>query len=178
MAERLTLARPYAEAVFKLAKEDNRLADWSAMLALMVAILDDAQMARIADDPNVDGARLLALIKDIAGDRLDDEAGNFVHLLIDNGRLSLMGEIAAQFEGLRAEAESMIEVEVISAYALDDDQKNQIIRAMSTRLGRSVNLNVSEDKSLMGGMVIRAGDLVIDGSVTGRLAALATALTH
>lgn len=178
MAERLTLARPYAEAVFRLAEESKTLPKWSAVLGFLRALLADQELAAIVGNPNVDDARTLTLICDIAGDRIDEQARNLVRLLIDNGRLGLLDEISSQYEILRAEAEKTIEVEVRTAYMLDGGQQQAIASALEKRLGRSVSLNVQEDKNLIGGVLIRAGDLVIDGSIKGRLAQLATHLTH
>ena len=178
MAEKLTAARPYAEAVFALAREQNALPAWSGMLALAAAVAGDARMGQLASDPRVERARFLGLFLDICGGHLDANGANFVRLLVENRRLNLLPEIAALYEGLRAEAEARIEATVTSAFSLNAAQLKTLEQGLKRRFGREVRLTAAVDRSLVGGVVIRAGDLVIDGSVRGRLAALATELRH
>ena len=178
MAERQTLARPYAEAVFELAKGQNQLKKWSEMLGFIAAVAADGRMMQIANDPRVDRARFLGLFLGVCEQRVDDQGANFIHLLVDNRRLALLPEIVAQYEALRAEAEARVEATVISAFPLEAAQLHSLGEALKRRLGREVNLTTELDKTLMGGIVIRAGDLVIDGSVRGRLADLAANLSH
>ncbi len=178
MAERQTLARPYAEAVFKLAQEQNRLQDWSDTLGFMAAVMADEGMRGVLDQPEIENDRIVALIKDIGGERMDEQAKNLLRVLLENNRASLFQEIVLLFESLKDDAESTVEVEVLSAFALDVDQEKAIATAMKKKLGCAVTLHIKEDDSLMGGIVIRAGDLVIDGSVKGYLGELATHLTH
>jgi F-type H+-transporting ATPase subunit delta len=178
MAERLTLARPYAEAVFKLASEQKRLGEWHDLLSLLAPVLRDERIVRIVINPEVEDDRVVALLKDICGDKLDEQGENLVRMLIANDRLRLMPEIYSLFESLKQEAEKAIDVEVTSAYPLESSQEKILADALNRKLGCDVNLTVSEDKSLIGGVVIRAGDLVIDGSVKGYLGELATHLTH
>lgn len=209
MTERTTLARPYAEAVFRLAAERKALPQWSDMLRLAAAIAQDPQMQRLAGNPRVARTRFIEFLLDVAGDahgsasvaggttpgmeeveprreqrsrtpgatkRLDSDGANFLRLLSENHRLALLPEIAALYEELRAAAESRVEAEVVSAFAVEQNQLNDIAAALKKRLGRDVTLATRIDPSLVGGVVIRAGDLVIDGSVQGRLRALATHL--
>jgi F-type H+-transporting ATPase subunit delta len=178
MAERLTLARPYAEAVFRLAKEQRRLGEWFELLSLLAVVLSDERVVRVVTNPEVEDGRILALVKDICGDKLDEQGENLVRMLIANDRLRLMPEIHSLYEDLKQEAEAAIDVEVTSAYPLESSQQKILAEALNRKLGRDINLTVSEDKSLIGGVVIRAGDLVIDGSVKGYLGELATHLTH
>ena len=178
MAERLTLARPYAEAVFKLASEQKRLGEWHELLSLLASVLRDERMVRIVINPEVEDDRVVALLKDICGKQMDEQGENLVRLLLGNDRLRLMPEIYSIYEGLKQEAEKAIDVEVTSAYPLESSQEKILAEALNRKLGCEVNLTVSEDKSLIGGVVIRAGDLVIDGSVKGYLGELATHLTH
>jgi F-type H+-transporting ATPase subunit delta len=173
VAEKLTAARPYAEAAFGLARSRGELAPWSGMLRLAAAIAADERVARLAGDPKVTRERLTALFLEIAGDRLTLEARNFIRLLIDNRRLLLLSEIAAIFEQLRDEAEGTIEAEVVSAFPLSAEQSARIAAALKRRLAREVKLASRVDKDIVGGVVIRAGDLVIDGSARGRLERLA-----
>jgi len=175
--ERTTLARPYAEAVFRLAREQKTLAGWSEMLQLASAVAADPQMTRLIDNPRIPRARFVDFFLDVCGKKLDKDGANFVRLLTENHRLALLPEIAALYEALRAEAETRVEAEVVSATAVSDAQLKTIAAALKKRLGRDVTLATRLDPSLVGGIVIRAGDLVIDGSVRGKLGALATHLT-
>ena len=174
--ERTTLARPYAEAVFRLASERKTLVAWSEMLGVAAIVARDPQMSRLIDNPRVPRARFVEFFLGVCGKKLDKDGGNFIRLLAENRRVQLLGEIAALFETLRANAESRVEAEVISATAVGADQLKTIAAALKKRLGRDVNLATRLDPSLVGGIVIRAGDLVIDGSVRGKLKALATHL--
>lgn len=178
MAERQTLARPYAEAVFKLAEEQNRLQAWSDELGFMAAVLADEAMQVVLDQPEIENDRFVALIKDICGERMDEQAENLLQVLLENDRLSLFAEIVLLFESFKADAENTVDVEVLSAFALDAGQEKSIAAAMQKKLGCAVTLHIKEDESLVGGIVIRAGDLVIDGSAKGYLGELATHLTH
>lgn len=195
MAEKQTAARPYAEAVFALAQERNALKAWSELLALLAAVARDENIQRLAHDPRVARARLLGLLLDIAGDvqgrtsiagdrmsgatkNLTTEGANFLRLLVENRRLTLLPQIAAIYESLKAEAEGRIEASVASAFPLDPAQLKTLEQGLKRRFGRAVRLTATVDAGLVGGVVIRAGDLVIDGSVRGRLAGLATELSH
>lgn len=178
MAEKQTLARPYAEAVFELAQARNALKPWSEMLAFVTAVAADENMQRLATDPRVDRARFRELFLDVCGKNLDDAGANFARLLVENRRLNLLPEIVTQYEALKAEAEARVEVTVTSAFALEPEQMKTLSEALRRKLGREVNLTAQVDKTLMGGIVIRAGDLVIDGSVRGRLADLAVHMSH
>lgn len=178
MAEKQTTARPYAEAAFALATERGALGAWSEMLGFIRAVAGDANMARLASDPRTDRARFVELFLDVCGQRLTAEGANFVRLLAENRRLGLMPEIVAHFEHRRAEAERRIEADVVSAFALEPAQIENLERALKRRFGREVRVNARVDAALIGGIVIRAGDTVIDGSVKGRLAALASHMSH
>ena len=174
MAERLTIARPYAEAVFALARDRNVLAEWSRMLALMAGVAGDARVARLATDPKVTTARLEGLLLDICGDCLNAEAKNFLRVLISNRRLLLLPEIASHFELRRNEAEGKIDAEVATPFPLTGAQTEAIAAGLKRRLGREVRIHERQDKTLVGGVVIRAGDLLIDGSVRGMLERLSS----
>lgn len=176
MAELKTLARPYAEAVFTLAKDRGELQQWSEALRLLAHVATDERIIELASDPRVSTERLAGLLLDIASGSLSEDGKNFVRLLVENRRLTLMSAIAIQFERLRADAEGIIEVHASAAFELSEAQLKQITQAVKKKLGREVKLNASIDKSLIGGIVIRAGDLVIDGSVTGHLRDLAAQL--
>jgi F-type H+-transporting ATPase subunit delta len=176
MSEKMTLARPYAEAVFALAKERSALPQWSQMLQLAALIAGDAQMYRLFDDPRLPRERLIALFLDVAGKSLSDDGVNLIRLLAANRRLALLPEIAHAFEELKAEHERAVDAEITSAYPLDAAQLQKIIGALKQRLGRDVRPLPKVDPSLIGGVIVRAGDVVIDGSVEGRLRALSSYL--
>ena len=178
MAEKQTTARPYAEAVFALAQERNALKAWSEMLTLLAAVVKDGNIQRLANDPRVARTRLLGLLLDIGGKNLSAEGVSFLRLLVENRRLTLLPEIAAIYETLKAEAEARIEATVTSAFPLEPAQLKTLGEALKRRFGRAVQLTTEADPRLLGGIVIRAGDLVLDGSVRGHLARLASALSH
>ncbi|MFC5694548.1 F0F1 ATP synthase subunit delta [Pseudomonas sp. GCM10022186] len=176
MAELTTLARPYAKAAFEYAQAHQQLAAWSAMLGLAAAVSQDDTMQRVLKAPRLTSAEKAKAFIEAVGDKLEVQAQNFVHVLSENGRLVLLPEIAEQFELYKAEQEKSVDVEVTSAFALSDEQQDKLAKVLSARLSREVRLHAVEDSSLIGGVVIRAGDLVIDGSVRGKLAKLAEAL--
>lgn len=178
MAEKTTIARPYAQAVFELAQERKELPRWSEMLHLAAAVVSDERVGALVGDPRVSKAQLAALIVDVGGERFTQEARHFVQLLAENGRLSVLPEIAAHYEDYRADAERTVEAQVISAFAIDEAQQKQVAAALKKRLGREVTVSCEVDESLLGGAIIRAGDLVIDGSVLGQLAKLKVALAR
>lgn len=173
MAETLTLARPYAVAAFGHAHARTELAAWSEMLDLLAAVAQDARVARLSTDPRITRERLTALVIETGGERFTLEARNFIRVLIENRRLSLAGEIATIYHQLRDAAEGTIEAEVVSAQPLSAGQSARIAAALKRRLSKEVKLGNRVDPALIGGVMIRAGDLVIDGSARGRLERLA-----
>jgi F-type H+-transporting ATPase subunit delta len=176
MAQLMTLARPYARAAFETAVQDRALPRWSAMLHLLAALVGEASVARQLHDPSRNTGAQAQMLLDLCGSELDTKGQNFVLVLAANKRLLLLAEISALFEALKAEHEKSIDVEVKSAFAMDDAATAKLAAALKQRLQREVKLNTSVDKSLIGGLVVRAGDLVIDGSVRGRLNKLAESL--
>lgn len=178
MAEISTIARPYAEAVFQLAQEGAKLKEWSDSLQICSAIAADADMAVLLGNTSINKESLAELFVGICGDKLTDGASNFVKLLAENRRLPALPEIARQFEVLKAEAEKTIEAELVSAFDVNDGQKQKIADALKSRLGCDVSLTCRTDDSLLGGAVIRAGDLVIDGSAAGSLDQLRLAMSR
>ncbi len=178
MAELITIARPYAEAVFKRASETKSFPAWSDALVLMAAIAADETMAEVIAGVKFSKAQLADLFNDIAGDKLDQEAKNLIKLLAENGRLALVPEIAALYEAHRAEAEGSIDAEIISAYTVSDAQRTKLAASLKARMGKEINLSVTIDESLVGGAIIRAGDMVIDGSVSGKLVKLASTVNQ
>ena len=178
MAENRTVARPYAQAAFALAQEQDALQAWSSMITLLGEAASEPQLAEVLANPEQEPAKMVELLQAIAGDALFDSGANMLKLLAENDRLTLLPEIAVLFEEARAEFEKSIHAEVVSATALSDGQQQQIIAALSRRLGKEVTLSHQVDESLIGGAVIYAGDLVIDGSVANRLEKLSTSLVH
>ena len=178
MAENVTIARPYAQAILELAREKNAYAGWSDMLGLMAAVAADADMTRLLDDPRLTENRIAGLLVDVCGDRIDDDGRNLIRVLAENRRVGVIAEIFSTYEKLRQEAEGAVEAELISAYPVTDAQREKISAALSRRLDRQVELTCTVDRDLLGGAIIRAGDLVIDGSVQGKLKRLSTELGH
>ena len=176
MAEKSTIARPYARAVFRLAQEQNDLAKWSDSLQAAAVIVGDPTMQALIRNPKVTKQQLITLIKELAGKHLDDLGHNLIQLLVENHRLVYLPEVAALYETYRKEAEHTADAEVITAFALDDEQQRRIADALKARLGRTVTLHQTVDASLLGGVIIRTVDQVIDGSVTAQLDKLARAL--
>ena len=176
MAERATIARPYAKAAFEYARTAHAFAEWSQGLRLAAQIVADPRVAAVTMNPHWTAADRAGLVTDVAGAGLSDGMRNFVRVLAENHRLPLLPEVAAHYEVLRASVENTIDVDVVSAVALNDAQAAKLEAALSARLKRRVRMQTSIDAALLGGAVVRAGDLVIDGSLRGRLARLATEL--
>jgi len=175
MAENVTLARPYARAAFELARETGQLGQWSEALSAMAAATRHEMLEPLLNDPTVSAEQLAGII--VQGCGLGDgPMANFVRLLAEGRRLGTLPEIAAQYELYRSEAERTMDVEVHSATALDEAQQQKLAKALEQRLGRSVRLHVNLDESLLGGAVVKAGDLIIDGSVRTRLGKLAQSI--
>ena len=176
MAEPGELARPYAVAAFKQAEEEGKLGEWAEMLELLAALARDPTMSGLIANPRVERARLVDLFIDICGDRLSDTGRNFVKVVGHYGRFALLPIISRRFDEERAAREGRDQVHVTSAFDLSDPQRTTIVTAMEKRLGTKVTLDCAVDDSLIGGVVIRAGDLVIDASLRGRLEQLAQTL--
>jgi F-type H+-transporting ATPase subunit delta len=177
MAEKATIARPYAKAAFQSARRHNALDRWSTVLATASSVVQDERVAPLLLNPRVTSEQLSGLIADISGEALDDQSRNFIATLASNRRLALLPDIAAMFEALRAEAENTADVQVVSAVQLNDAQKQRLAAALKTRLKREVRLHCEVDESLLGGAVVRAGDFVIDGSLKARLDRLAVEMS-
>jgi F-type H+-transporting ATPase subunit delta len=171
-----TIARPYAEAVFERAKESGEFDEWSGALELLAATAADPQLAHHIANPNVPRDRVQDMLLEIGADALSEEARNLVKLLAANNRLVVLPEIARLYDVLRTEQKGVRQVQVRSAYALSASQQKSLASALKKRLGEGVELLVEKDPSLIGGIEIRADDLVIDGSVRGKLEKLATEL--
>jgi len=178
MAEATTIARPYAQAVFELAKDSGKLSNWSDLLALLSVATSDKALSAIISDPNVSNEQVIELLASICADKLDQEGKNFLNALAENNRLNVISEIAAIFDELKAEAEKTVKAEVVSAFDLNDAQKSKLQTALKKRLGCEVEISSTVDKSIVGGAIIRAGDMIIDGSVTAQLDRLSSNLGY
>ena len=177
MAERATIARPYAKAAFAAARDARGFAEWSEGLELCAGIVADPRVSALVKNPEVPVGQVADLVIGVAAAKLPPQVQNFIRVLAENHRLLLLPEISAHYELMRAHAENTVDVEVISAVNLDAAQAEKLAAALRIRLKRRVNVQNSVDASLLGGAVIRAGDLVIDGSLKGRLERLRTELT-
>ena len=176
MAELTTLARPYAKAAFEHALASQQLANWSAMLGLAAAVSEDDRMRQVFKAPRLTSKQKATTFVEVCGEKLDAQAQNFITIVAENSRLDLLPEISDLFELFKAEREKSMDVDVTSAFALSTEQQDKLAKVLSARLNREVRLHAVEDATLIGGVVIRAGDLVIDGSIRGKLAKLAEAL--
>lgn len=177
MAEKATIARPYAKAAFESARQHHALEKWSAVLATASSVVQDERVARLLSSPRVKPEQLSGLIGDIVG-QSDEQTRNFLATLASNRRLALLPEIASMYEALRAEAENTADVQVVSAVELNEAQKQRLATALKKRLQRDVRLHCEVDASLIGGAIVRAGDFVIDGSLKARLDRLSAEMTH
>ncbi|KAA9131655.1 F0F1 ATP synthase subunit delta [Marinihelvus fidelis] len=176
MSNETTLARPYAKAAFGVAKDAGDLAGWGAALAAASAAVSEPKMAAWLGAPSLDRAKAVGMINDAVGG--DEKFGRFLAVLAENDRLPLLPEITAMFGQLREAAEGRLEVKVVSAVALDDDQAARMKTALAKRYDREIDLANEVDASVLGGAVIYAGDEVIDGSLKGRLDKLSATLNR
>lgn len=177
MAELSTLARPYAKAVFERAQAEGKLAEWSDTLANLAAVVAVPEAAQLIGSPKVSDEQLVEVVAAAAGG-LDEAGKNLLSLLVENRRLGTAAAIAEQYEAQRAAAENRVDVDVVSASELSQAQQDKLSAALAKRLGRDVRLSCSVDADLLGGAVLKAGDLVIDGSLKADLQRLASAVTH
>ena len=176
MAESVTIARPYAEAVFQLADSKGTLAQWSTVLARAAAFAADADLRRAIGNPAVSADQLYGLIASLVGEAMFAESQNLVRVLIENGRLGLLPEIGEIYEQLKNEREGVVEAQIGTAFPLDQQSLAALVADLERRFKRRVQPVVTVDLELIGGIRIQVGDEVIDGSVRGKLAAMALAL--
>lgn len=177
MSELTTAARPYAKAVFAKAQEANTLDNWSKQLKAMSEVVAAEGSSDLFAYPSMGRNQKVDLFKEVVGD-IDDQGINLLKTLAENNRFELLPEISQLFEQQKAAAEGSIEVELVSAYEVTDEQRQNLSAALQKRFGREVKLVTKVDGSLMGGAIIRAGDLVIDGSIHSRLKEMKTALSR
>jgi len=176
MAEPTTVARPYAEAAFRLADEGGALGKWSEMLAALAQVAQDARVRAAVADPNLSDTKAAGLFISILAGRLSGDAENFVRVLAENGRLGLLPEVRVQFEALKNEREGVLEAEVHSAFELSEAQVADLVQRLEKKTGRKVRAKIAIQKDLIAGVRIVLGDKVIDGSARAQLGALETAL--
>jgi F-type H+-transporting ATPase subunit delta len=183
MAEHAAIARPYAEAVFELARDAGQLDQWSNALHAVAEVTADPEVKLRISAPSVNRTALVGIIYDVTaqtavgGIKNPDEFRNLLRLLADNGRLPVLSHIAEQFDKLKAEVQNRIDVVLTAASPVDEAQQARIAEALKTRFGREVNMHFQLDETLIGGARLQADDLVIDGSVRTGLEKLASALT-
>lgn len=176
MAESITIARPYAEAVFKLAKEKNSLSQWSEMLSNAEQITAVAPIQSLISNPNIPASKLKEIIFDIGGSKLNDEVRNLLSMLIDNDRVMIIPKLVEMYEQLRDNYEGVLETNIISAFSMSDKQLDKLVATLESKFNRKVKAKVSIDQELIGGVKIEIGDEVIDSSISGKLEAMSIAL--
>jgi F-type H+-transporting ATPase subunit delta len=178
MAEIITVARPYAEAVFSIASEQKRLDAWLEAIEWLAAMVNNPDVVEVATNPKHTAQEIEALMLGVLGDRADETVKRFVATLIENHRLMLLPEIAAQFRDLKSRAEGALDAVVQTALPLSDAQTAELAGTLSKRYGCTVRLDVQAAPELIGGVRVRVGDDVIDASVSGKLYALAASLKN
>jgi len=178
MSDFTTAARPYANAVYDIANETSALDSWSDALANLAAVVNDAQVSEMLSDPETGKQQKGELVIQILGDKLNEQQQNLIKLMAENGRLSIMQDVQEQFEVARAKAENKIDAEVISAFELSAQQTDDLINTLKNKLGCDITLTTTIDESLIGGVVIKAGDTIIDASMKSQLDSLALSLAR
>ncbi len=178
MSDLVTAARPYAKAILELADSDKAMNKWSKQLRFMAAVAMDPELQQLIGNPKLTRQEVAEVFITACGDDIDDQGRNLVRLLAENGRIAVLPELSMLYDKLRADAQGTVEAEVYSAYRLSKEQREKLEASLAKRLGRDVKVTSHVDKSLLGGAVIRAGDLVIDGSLKGRIEKLNAALTR
>ncbi|MBO9470673.1 F0F1 ATP synthase subunit delta [Endozoicomonas sp. G2_2] len=178
MAEMQTLARPYADAVFELAEAQGQLDDWSQALTALSAIVSNEDVVLLMDNPEIADSRMADVVIEVGNSDLNEGARNLVRLLVENDRLSLAPAIATLYEQRKADAEHRVDVRVTSAVEFSEEQRSALAKSLEKRLDRSVRLTFEQDENVIGGAVIRAGDMVIDGSLRAQLERMRQSLAH
>ena len=176
MSELTTAARPYAKAVYDTASETGTLESWSDALANLSLLVADSQVKDRLESPDLSAEQKGELLIQVLGKNLNEHQQNLVRLMAENGRLKLMADVAEQFEAARAKAENKIEAEVITAFPLTDEQEKSLVATLKNKLGCDITITTSVDETLIGGVVIKAGDTIIDASMKSQLDSLALSL--
>lgn len=178
MAESVTIARPYAEALFRVAKESGALAKWSEQIALLAQVAASPEARAAIGDPNVAAPQLVDLFRSVCGTAVDAELANFIQLLANNDRLGLLPEIGALYESYKQAEEGTRQAEIYSAFPLDDTQVKALVPQLEAFFKTRLEASVKVDPELIGGIKVLVGDQMLDASVRGKLDAMATALNH
>ena len=178
MAESITVARPYTKAAFETALAHRDLGSWSEFLNMAAAVVPDPSLAPVLDNPALTATKKAQLVTDVVNGNhpVSQQAQNFLNLLAENKRLSLLPEVSNLYETLKANQEQSIDVSIVSAFDLGNEQQDKLTQALNAMLSREINITSTTDASLLGGVIVYAGDLVIDGSVKGKLSKLAEAM--
>ena len=178
MAESVTIARPYAQAVFRLARENKALAAWSNRLQRLVAIAQDPQMTKVVGNPKFSAGQVADLFVSLSGEPDSQELASFIGVLAENERLDVLMQIQEIYEQLKGEDEGVKDALVSSAYPLDDEQLKNLMSQLETHFGSKLQPRVELDVALIGGVKVAVGDQILDASVRGKLDAMATALKN
>jgi len=176
MAEAITVARPYADAVYKLAVANNSLSQWSKMLQLAAEIAEDEQVKLLIGNPVVSAKQLGDIFLEIGRSKFNAEARNLMLLLIENKRIVVLSQISQLFEQLRAQHEGVLEAKIVSAFAMENRQLKKLVEDLEQKFKRKIEAQVSIDPELIGGVKVEVGDEILDASVRGKLEAMAVAL--
>lgn len=176
MAEQITIARPYAEAVFKLAKEKNALSAWSEMLNVISGVTSIQQIQALVSNPGITTDKLLKIILEICGNKLNEEGKNLVALLIENNRVDVLPQLSDLYEQLKAQHEGVLEANIVSAYDISDKQLEKLVSVLENKFKCKIKAKVNIDSELIGGVKVVIGDEVIDSSVRGKLETMSVAL--
>ena len=169
MAEIATLARPYANELFDLARGDNALNEWSNMLSVLLGVVEEEKVEIFLEAPENSAKEKALRLSELCGEEIDDRARKLLLALAEHDRLKLLSEVSRQFESLKAEAERLLAVKIQSARELSKNQIESFSDALKSRYGKEVSLEIDVNSDLIGGAVITAGDMVIDGSIRGKL---------
>ena len=178
MAEVITLARPYAQAIYSLAKETDALDAWSEALAFLKSVANDATFQATVSAPDIQLTDVEDLFLSICSDQVTEEVRNFIRLLVRNGRLSVLDDVAKQYESLKADDEGVVSAVIQSAFDLGETQVRAITEILSKKLEKKISPSVTTDPNLIGGIKVYVGDKVWDASVRGRLQHMAATLTN
>ena len=178
MAESVTIARPYAQAIFRLARENKALTVWSDRLQRLVAIAEDAEMAKVVGNPKFSAGQVADLFVSLSGDAGNQELAAFIGLLAENERLDVLTQIQEIYEQLKSADEGVKDAVITSAYPLDDAQLNNLMSQLESHFGSKLQPHIEVDAALIGGIKVAVGDQVFDASIRGKLDAMATALKN
>ncbi|SES80037.1 ATP synthase F1 subcomplex delta subunit [Nitrosomonas marina] len=176
MAEAVTVARPYAEAVYKLAVAKNKLSDWSNMLRDAADISQQEQIKGLIGNPVVSAKQLGELLLEIGKSRFNQEGRNFLLMLAENNRIGILPQISQLYEHLKSQHEGMLEATIISAFEMDSGQLKKLVASLERKFDRKIDAKVQVNPELVGGVIVEVGDEIFDASIRGKLQAMASAL--